>query len=129
MRRRLQRFFPIVLIALMVQIFAPVAACWPAAIAVSHPLGAAAICHGSGGATTDQGGDQVSQHREQGAACSICCLASVSVSSIRRGSRRLPIPMTGRRAWPGTITRLFNQVPASTPTHERARRHFLPDRT
>ena len=46
MRRRLRKFFPIVLIALMVQIFAPIGACWAASIAASDPLHAAVICHG-----------------------------------------------------------------------------------
>jgi hypothetical protein len=79
MQRRYQRFLPIVLIALMVQIFAPVAACWAAAVAVSDPLGAAAICHDTSGAV-GQPGDQNGPHREHGNACSICCLASASAS-------------------------------------------------
>ena len=79
MRRRYQRFLPIVLIALMVQVFAPVAACWAAAVAASDPLGAAAICHDTAG-TAGQPDDQSGQHREHGGACSICCLASASAS-------------------------------------------------
>ena len=38
MRRRLNNFLPIVLIALLVQIFAPIGACWAASIAASDPL-------------------------------------------------------------------------------------------
>ena len=38
MRRRLKKFLPIVLIALVVQIFAPIGACWAASIAASDPL-------------------------------------------------------------------------------------------
>ena len=49
MRRRLKNLLPIVLIALAVQIVAPIAACWAAVIAASDPLGAAVICHGKGG--------------------------------------------------------------------------------
>ena len=79
MRRHLQRFLPIVLIALMVQVFAPVAACWAAVGAASDPLGAAEICHDAS-AVADQSGDQSGQHREHAAACSICCLASASAS-------------------------------------------------
>ncbi len=41
MRRRLRKFFPIVLIALTVQIFAPIGACWAASIAASDPAQAA----------------------------------------------------------------------------------------
>ncbi|MCK1277370.1 DUF2946 family protein [Bradyrhizobium sp. 61] len=47
MRRRLQEFLPIVLVALTVQILAPIAACWAAAIAIADPLVSAAICHDS----------------------------------------------------------------------------------
>jgi Protein of unknown function (DUF2946) len=79
MRRRYQRYLPIVLIALMVQIFAPVAACWAAAIAASDPLGAAEICHDPS-AVAGQSGDRSGQHREHGGTCSICCLASAGVS-------------------------------------------------
>ena len=47
MRRRVGKFLPIVLIALMVQIFAPIGATWAASIAASDPLHAAVICHGN----------------------------------------------------------------------------------
>jgi hypothetical protein len=79
MRRRLQKFLPIVMIALMVQIFAPIGACWAAAVAASDPLATAEICHDSGTAA-GQSGDQTSDHREHGSACAICCLASASAS-------------------------------------------------
>ena len=76
MRRRLKQFLPVVMIALIVQIFAPIAACWAAAVAASDPLGTVAICHDTGG-TADQNGDQgVPGHEHSG--CSICCLAGVS---------------------------------------------------
>lgn len=77
MRRRLQKFLPIVMIALMVQIFAPIGACWAAAIAASDPLSTAAICHDS---AAGQPGGQGGQHHQQDTACSICCLASAAVS-------------------------------------------------
>jgi hypothetical protein len=78
MRRRLQKYLPIVLIALMVQVFAPVAACWAAAIAASDPLRIAEICHDSASVAADQQGDRSGQHGDHGGACSICCLASAS---------------------------------------------------
>jgi hypothetical protein len=80
MRRRLRKFLPIVLIALTVQIFAPIAACWAASIAASDPLGAALICSGGGGSAaghTGQTGDQ----RAHDGACSICCVAQVGAST------------------------------------------------
>jgi hypothetical protein len=70
MRRRLKNFLPIVLIALVVQIFAPIGACWAASIAASDPLAGAVICHGNGAAgagQTDQTG-----HRAHDGCCSVC---------------------------------------------------------
>jgi hypothetical protein len=91
MRRRYQRFLPIVLIALAVQIFAPVAACWAAAVAASDPLGMAEICHDPS-AVAGQSGDQSGQHREHGGTCSICCLASASASLDTPGLAALALP-------------------------------------
>ncbi|MBN9006530.1 MAG: DUF2946 family protein [Rhizobiales bacterium] len=71
MRRRLKTFLPIVLIALLVQIFAPISASWAASAALSDPFGGAAICaasSGNGAGHTDQSG----QHAD---CCVLCCLA------------------------------------------------------
>jgi len=78
MRRQLQKFLPIVLIALAVQILAPIAASWAAAIASSDPLQAAEICHNLPGSSgqTDQGGDP---HAHDGA-CLICCAVQASAA-------------------------------------------------
>src|SRR3954468_17197174 len=75
MRRRLQKFLPIVLVALLVQIFAPIGATWAASIAASDPLSAAVICHSNAASTphrttTDQSG----QHRAHDGCCSFCSL-------------------------------------------------------
>ena len=70
MRKRLKNFLPIVLIALMVQIFAPIGACWAASIAASDPLAAVVICHGNGAAPTDQPGQP--GHRAHDGCCSVC---------------------------------------------------------
>ncbi len=94
--RRLQRFLPIVLIALAVQIFAPIAACWAVRIAASDPLQSAGICHDrASSGPSDQGGD----HRAHDGACSICCVAhagapvdapkSIAVSILHRESQRI----------------------------------------
>jgi hypothetical protein len=74
MRRRLRKFLPIVLIALTVQIFAPIAACWAASIAASDPLHAAAICHDNGASTSGQD-DQSGQPRAHDGCCSFCSVA------------------------------------------------------
>ena len=70
MRARLKNFLPIVLIALMVQIFAPIGACWAASIAASDPLAAAVICHGNADASTGQS-DQTGRRAHDGC-CSVC---------------------------------------------------------
>src|ERR1700736_5889627 len=79
MRRRLQKFLPIVLVALVVQILAPIAACWAAGIAASDPLGSAFICHdnaASAPSQSDQGGDR----RAHNGACAICCFAQAAAA-------------------------------------------------
>jgi hypothetical protein len=76
MRRRLRKFLPIVLLALVVQILAPIAACWAAVIAASDPLATAVICHdgaaqaSDAGSQTDQGGG--SPHIHDGLCCLVC---------------------------------------------------------
>jgi hypothetical protein len=74
MRRRLKNFFPIVLIALVVQIFAPIGACWAASIAASDPLAGAVICHGNA-ASTSAPSDQTG-HRAHDGCCSVCSVLS-----------------------------------------------------
>jgi hypothetical protein len=74
MRRRLKNFLPIVLIALVVQIFAPIGACWAASIAASDPLAAAVICHGNAASTSGQS-DQTG-HRAHDGCCSVCSVLS-----------------------------------------------------
>jgi hypothetical protein len=96
MRRRLRKFLPIVLMALAVQIFAPIAACWAASIAASDPLQAAFICHdeaGSNPGQTDPG-----QPRAHDGCCSVCSVAhtgapvdtpQVAVTTPYRASHRV----------------------------------------
>ena len=71
MRRRLKKFLPIVLIALAVQVFAPIAACWAASIAASDPLSMATICHGNGEAGASQDDQSGTQDALRGC-CSLC---------------------------------------------------------
>jgi hypothetical protein len=79
MRRRLRNFLPIVLIALAVQVLAPIGACWAASIAASDPLHGAAIC--SGGAAPASGpADPSGEHRAHAGSCSICCVAQASAA-------------------------------------------------
>ncbi|MBI5319843.1 DUF2946 domain-containing protein [Bradyrhizobium sp.] len=71
MRRRLKNFLPIVLIALAVQVFAPIAACWAAGVAASDPLSGAAICHGNGTAANGQDDQSGAQGAQRGC-CGLC---------------------------------------------------------
>jgi Protein of unknown function (DUF2946) len=79
MRRRLQKYLPIVLIALTVQILAPIAASWAAAMAVADPLAAIEICHSLPASDSAQG-DQGADPRAHDGACPICCVAQASAS-------------------------------------------------
>jgi hypothetical protein len=79
MRRRLQKFLPIVMVALVVQILAPIAACWAAGMAASDPLQAAFICHDNA-ASLPAPSDQGSDHRAHNGACSICCVAQAATA-------------------------------------------------
>lgn len=77
MRARLQKFLPLVLLALAMQVLAPIAACWSAGQAVADPLSAAVICHSA----SEQGGnDRTGTPTAHGAACALCCLAQAGAS-------------------------------------------------
>jgi len=92
MRARLKRFLPIVLLALVVQIFAPIGACWAASIAASDPLAAAVICHGNGASPNGQS-DQTG-HRAHDGCCSVCSVlqtgAPVDVPQIAAATTFVP---------------------------------------
>ena len=90
MRARLQKFLPIVLLALAMQVLAPIAACWAAGQAVADPLSAAVICHSA----SEQGGanDQSGTPTAHAGSCSICCLAQASASLDSPPQAALSIP-------------------------------------
>jgi hypothetical protein len=79
MRARLRKYLPIVLVALVMQVLAPIVASWAAGIAAADPLQGAVICHNvvSSGAATD---DQIGVPNAHAGACSICCLAQANAS-------------------------------------------------
>lgn len=78
MRARLQKFLPIVLLALVMQVLAPIAGCWAAGRAVADPLGAGAICH----SVSEQGtpNDRSGAPTAHTGACALCCLAQANAS-------------------------------------------------
>lgn len=69
MRRGLMRFLPVFVLALTVQILAPIGACLATAIAASDPLAKAVFCQG---AVADQSSDQQSGHHVRKGTCAVC---------------------------------------------------------
>jgi len=72
MRQRLQAFLPIVLIALMVQILAPIGVAWAAAAVASDPLAGAEICHNRADSPSPNDPHGARDHE----ACALCCAAA-----------------------------------------------------
>ena len=116
MRRRLTKFLPIVMIALMVQILAPVAASWAAAMVASDPLGGAEICHSLPASDSSQG-DQGADHRAHDGACPICCVAKASsaLDSPQGFVVAPPYRTAARVVWHDRISALVR-----SPTHSNA---------
>lgn len=90
MRARLQKFLPIVLLALVMQVLAPIAACWAAGQAVADPLGIGVICHSVSeqGAPSDQNGAPAAH----AGACALCCLAQANASFDSPSHATLSVP-------------------------------------
>ncbi|WP_206736174.1 DUF2946 family protein [Bradyrhizobium betae] len=90
MRARLQKFLPLVLLALAMQVLAPIAACLAASQSVADPLSAAVICHSAG----ERGGlnDQTGTPTAHAAACALCCLAQAAASLDSPPQLALAIP-------------------------------------
>ena len=106
MRARLQKFLPIVLLALAMQVLAPIAACWAAGQAVADPLGTGVICH----SVSEQGGpnDQGTPTAHSGA-CALCCLAqaSTSLDSPPQATLSIPFRHAERVVWHAADTSIF----------------------
>src|SRR6266702_6331796 len=90
MRARLQKFLPIVLLALVMQVLAPIAACLAAGQAVADPLQTAVICH----SVSEQGGpnDPSGSPTAHAGACALCCLAQANASFVSPPQAALSIP-------------------------------------
>jgi hypothetical protein len=117
MRRRLGKFLPIVLIAVLVQIFAPIGATWAASIALSDPLHAAAICHGNA-ASVPNPSDQSGQPRGHDC-CSICNVVHIGGPvDTPQAAFTTPYRQAERLVWLDTAPDLFNSRAGS---HAQAR--------
>lgn len=73
MQRRLGRFLPIVMLAMLVQFLAPIGASWAFGFAASDPLHLAGICS-SATDSAGAGGD-TDQHQISTSCCKLCCVA------------------------------------------------------
>ena len=101
MRRRFKKLLPIVLLALAVQILAPIAACWATAIAASDPLGAAEICHPGTADASGQQSDQSGDRRTHDGVCAVCCLlhAGASIDTPQVAVFAIPYRNVERVVW------------------------------
>jgi len=104
MRGRLQEFLPIALIALAVQILAPITGWRAAAVAASDLLQRVSIiCHGAAGATS--GPDDQTDGQADAGACIICCLAQANVSLDAPPTRSVPFDRDAARfGWRDTAS-------------------------
>ena len=127
MRRRLKNFLPIVLIAVLVQIFAPIGATWAASIAASDPLAAAVICHGNAAPGAGQT-DQTGQHRAHDGCCSVCSVvhAGAPVDVPQTAEAIGIISQTERVVWV-EFTPRTGSAPAPALTRKPARHRPFPD--
>jgi len=103
MRRRRQKYLPIVLVALTVQILAPVAASWAATMVASDPFGAAVICHSLPASDPAQD-DQSADHRAHDGVCPIC--SAVSLDAPQAAFVAMPYRALARVVWHEAATHL-----------------------
>jgi Protein of unknown function (DUF2946) len=117
MRRRLGKFLPIVLIALLVQIFAPIGATWAASIGASDPLHTASICSADASSTGQS--DQSGQHRAHEGCCSVCSVLHTG-APIDAPQTAVPVPyrQPQRAVWRAIAPDLFS---SRTGSHAQAR--------
>jgi DUF2946 family protein len=121
MRRRLRNFIPIVLIALMVQIFAPIGACWAASIAASDPVQGSLICHGASASAHGPANqaDPFGPYRAHEGCCSVCsALHTGAPVDTPQVAVTTPRGQPERVIWNGITTDLFGSPNGS---HAQAR--------
>jgi Protein of unknown function (DUF2946) len=97
MRRRLRKLLPIVLIALTVQIFPPIVACWAVGVAAADPLQIGVICHDDG---TSGQTDQTGQACAHDGCCAFCSVAHASaLFDAPQESMAAPYLQSSRVVW------------------------------
>lgn len=126
MRRRLLKYLPIVVIALMVQILAPIGACWAASIAASDPLAAATICRDGAVATgqADSSTDRPVSHHTHDCGCCLSCGSHAPVLlDPPQAAIASPVRHAMRVFWHPTVG-LSDRSRASSHAQARAPPHF-----
>ena len=120
MRRRFQKYLPIVVVALLVQILAPIAASWAAAMAAADPLGAVESCHSLPASDTTPN-DRDADHSGHDGVCPICCAAqgSSSVDTPRAVVMAMPYRIAARVVWQDQASTLARS-PAGSNAQARA---------
>jgi Protein of unknown function (DUF2946) len=81
MRRRLEAFIPIVLLSILVQLFAPIAAFRMVAYAVTDPLYMASICAETAASTDAQTAPAKTQH-DHGDCCVLCAVGHGGTAAV-----------------------------------------------
>jgi hypothetical protein len=82
MRRRLEAFIPIVLLAISVQLFAPIAAFRSFAYAASDPLYMASICSGMERSADEAQTAPAKTQHNHGACCAFCAVGHVGAVAL-----------------------------------------------
>jgi hypothetical protein len=82
MRRRLEVFIPIVLLSMLVQLIAPVAAVRVVAYALSDPLYMASICSGMSSSTDGAQNTASKTHHDKANCCALCSVSFGSVVAV-----------------------------------------------
>jgi hypothetical protein len=117
MRRRLRKFLPIVLVALAVQFFAPIVACWAASIGTSNPLLGSAICHDDG-ASTSNSADPFGQPCAHDGCCAACSLAHAAPVDTHHPTTARLYLQPGRVVWREVAP---DELQSRTGSHAQAR--------
>ncbi|MCE3257238.1 MAG: hypothetical protein K0Q64_1321 [Nitrobacter vulgaris] len=117
MRRRLGRFLPIVMFAMLVQIFAPIAACLAFSTVAADPL-AGAICSHAPDANSPQDRETDPQ-QTHGACCALCCVVHTATPPADPQSVAVNIARDATAVvWRGLA---FGLPPFAVDSHAQAR--------
>lgn len=82
MRRRLGKYIPIVMFAVLVQLFAPIGTTWAAAAALSDPFSFAPICSSLSESHDGETGNPSSQPASHSTCCPLCVLAHAASTAL-----------------------------------------------